>query len=170
MHLKISAAKWRLLRLGLNMLNVSQGWEDWMLSQITKFMGPTWGPPGSSRPQMGPMLAPWTLLSEMLYRTSDSSRALYYQLSLEANHPCHNNCREETTTMTYHRPCNDFFAPKSTVVFNVFLTHLYSAQFLLNVHDTFECCVFSVVKCLISILLRKQIQLAWLLSREHKGY
>ena len=26
-------------------------------------MGPTWGPPGSSRPQMGPMLAPWTLLS-----------------------------------------------------------------------------------------------------------
>ena len=26
-------------------------------------MGPTWGPPGSYRPQMGPMLAPWTLLS-----------------------------------------------------------------------------------------------------------
>ena len=26
-------------------------------------MGPTWGPPGSCRPQMGPMLAPWTLLS-----------------------------------------------------------------------------------------------------------
>ena len=33
------------------------------LTQITKFMGPTWGPPGSCRPQMGPMLAPWTLLS-----------------------------------------------------------------------------------------------------------
>ena len=26
-------------------------------------MGLTWGPPGSCRPQMGPMLAPWTLLS-----------------------------------------------------------------------------------------------------------
>ena len=25
-------------------------------------MGPIWGPPGSCRPQMGPMLAPWTLL------------------------------------------------------------------------------------------------------------
>ena len=25
-------------------------------------MGPTWGPPGSSRPQMGPMLVPWALL------------------------------------------------------------------------------------------------------------
>ena len=31
-------------------------------TQIAKFMGPTWGPPGSCRPQMGPMLAPWTLL------------------------------------------------------------------------------------------------------------
>ena len=34
-------------------------------SQIAKFMGPTWGPPGSCRPQMGPMLAPWALLSGM---------------------------------------------------------------------------------------------------------
>ena len=32
-------------------------------TQITKFMGQTWGPPGSYRPQMGPMLAPWTLIS-----------------------------------------------------------------------------------------------------------
>ena len=31
-------------------------------SQIAVFMGPTWGPPGSCRPQMGPMLAPWILL------------------------------------------------------------------------------------------------------------
>ena len=34
-----------------------------MMTQIAKLMGPTWGPPGSCRPQMGPMLAPWTLLS-----------------------------------------------------------------------------------------------------------
>ena len=32
-------------------------------TQIAKFMGPTWGPPGPYRPQMVPMLAPWTLLS-----------------------------------------------------------------------------------------------------------
>ena len=32
-------------------------------TQIAKFMGPTWGPPGSCRPQMGPMLAQWSLLS-----------------------------------------------------------------------------------------------------------
>ena len=34
-------------------------------SQITRFMGSTWGPPGSCRPQMGPMLTPWTLLSRI---------------------------------------------------------------------------------------------------------
>ena len=33
------------------------------ITQIAKFIGPTWGPPGSCRPQMGPMLAPWTVLS-----------------------------------------------------------------------------------------------------------
>ena len=31
-------------------------------------MGPTWDPPGSCRPQMGPMLAPWTLLSGTSFR------------------------------------------------------------------------------------------------------
>ena len=30
-------------------------------------MGPTWDPPGFCRPQMGPMMAPWTLLSGMAY-------------------------------------------------------------------------------------------------------
>ena len=32
-------------------------------TQIARFMGPTWGPPGPCWPQMGPILAPWTLLS-----------------------------------------------------------------------------------------------------------
>ena len=30
---------------------------------ITRFMGPAWGPSGADRTQVGPMLAPWTLLS-----------------------------------------------------------------------------------------------------------
>ena len=32
-------------------------------TQTAKFMEPTWGPSGSCRPQMGSMLASWTLLS-----------------------------------------------------------------------------------------------------------
>ena len=42
---------------------LNQPWYSKVYTQIVKFMGPTWGPPGSSRPQMGLMLAPWTLLS-----------------------------------------------------------------------------------------------------------
>ena len=42
-----------------------------VITQITKFMGPTWGPTGSCRPQMDPMLAPWTLLSGYTSRTWD---------------------------------------------------------------------------------------------------
>ena len=36
----------------------------WLITaQIARFMGPTWGPPESCRPQVGRKLAPWTLLS-----------------------------------------------------------------------------------------------------------
>ena len=34
-----------------------------VMTQIARFMGPTWGPPGSCWPQMGPMLVPGTMLS-----------------------------------------------------------------------------------------------------------
>ena len=43
------------------------------LSQIAKFMGPTWGPPGSCRPQVGLILALWTLLSGYICATFDIS-------------------------------------------------------------------------------------------------
>ena len=32
-------------------------------SQIARFIWPRWGPPGSDRARVGPMLAPWTLLT-----------------------------------------------------------------------------------------------------------
>ena len=34
---------------------------------IARFMGPTWGPSGAGRTQVGPMLVPWTLLSGQSY-------------------------------------------------------------------------------------------------------
>ena len=38
-------------------------------SLITKLMGPTWGPTRADRTQVGPMLAPWTLLSGFIFKT-----------------------------------------------------------------------------------------------------
>ena len=37
-------------------------------SLIARFMGPTWGPSGADRPQVGPILAPWTLLSGITHQ------------------------------------------------------------------------------------------------------
>ena len=48
-------------------------------AQIAKFMGPTWGPPGSCRPQMGPMLAPWTLY-QGVYCADEYVRQLWWHL------------------------------------------------------------------------------------------
>ena len=61
------------------------------ISQIAKFMAPTWGPSGSCRPQMGPMLAPWTLLSGMFNTLHNSSlpkrilRHVLYNILVLAN-------------------------------------------------------------------------------------
>ena len=45
-------------------LKGSNGDPEYLVPQIAEFMGPTLDPPGSCRPQMGPVLTPWTLLSE----------------------------------------------------------------------------------------------------------
>ena len=56
----------------------------WKPSLIARFMGPIWGPSGADRTQVGPMLAPWTLLSGMIFPLSDilksNSKANYLQL------------------------------------------------------------------------------------------
>ena len=73
--------------------------ENHDMSQIAKLMGPTWGPPGSCRPQMGPMLAPWTLLSGVLPHFISHSRLVYAILALY-------QFSEHTTTESINtRPC-----------------------------------------------------------------
>ena len=66
-HFKVSCGKLRPFCFGLNVLNDTTPvlYCDHCIvgTQIARFIGPTWGPPGSCRPQMGPMLARWTLLS-----------------------------------------------------------------------------------------------------------
>ena len=50
---------------------------DIIYPQIARFMGPTWGPPGSCRPQMGPMLTPRTLLSGSEFHIQCHCHAIY---------------------------------------------------------------------------------------------
>ena len=49
-------------------------------SQIANFRGPTWGPPGSCRPQMGPTLAPETLLPGLLTTVDPFGRTILVSL------------------------------------------------------------------------------------------
>ena len=44
-------------------------------SQMERFMGSAWNPPGNDRTQVGPMLAPWTLLSGLLLVYCDISNS-----------------------------------------------------------------------------------------------
>ena len=55
-------------RISQQLLMVNFVVKNYTIPPIAKFMGPAWGPPGSSWPQMGPMLAPWTLY----YRDSNA--------------------------------------------------------------------------------------------------
>ena len=50
---------------------------------ITRFMGPTWDPSGADRTQVGPMLAPWTLLS------GTTSSQVIYDTDANWNSFCH---------------------------------------------------------------------------------
>ena len=42
---------------------MSRTWWYVHITLIARFMGPTWDPSGADRTQVGPMLAPWSLLS-----------------------------------------------------------------------------------------------------------
>ena len=44
-------------------------------------MRPTWGPSGSCRPQMGPMLAPWTLLSGLISKQQYVTQTTFFKNS-----------------------------------------------------------------------------------------
>ena len=65
-------------------------------TQIAKFMGPTWGPPGSCRPQMGPTLAPWTLLPGHWLQWRHNGRD---SVSSHQPHDCLLNCLFRRTSM-----------------------------------------------------------------------
>ena len=66
--------------------------------QIARFMGPTWGPPGSCRPQMGPMLAPWTLLSGTAHLTGRTQFPLI--TAMVALHKCPSGYSQGRLTAT----------------------------------------------------------------------
>ena len=60
----ISGALWESTGLSLGQSQTYHMEKESVHTLIARFMWPTWGPSGADRTQVGPMLAPWTLLSE----------------------------------------------------------------------------------------------------------
>ena len=56
------------------------------ISQIAKFMGPKWGPTGSCQPEMGPTLAPWSLLPGYTPCCWNVWRTCVHMLMLQTNY------------------------------------------------------------------------------------
>ena len=55
-------------------------------SLLANFMGPTWGPSGADRTQVGPMLAPWTLLSGIVCHSFMWQKAAYNKYKRTLGH------------------------------------------------------------------------------------
>ena len=62
-HSGIDARNHQLCVVIVAAVNRSRDLVEHLKTPIAKFMGPTWGPPGADRTQVGPVLALWTLLS-----------------------------------------------------------------------------------------------------------
>ena len=60
-----------IILMGMLYTRYAGAWLYIITTQIASLMGPTWGPPGSCRPQVGPMLAPGTLLSGYISRRNE---------------------------------------------------------------------------------------------------
>ena len=57
---------------------------QWLWTITARFIGPTWGPSGADRTQVGPILAPWTWLSGKV-----------------ANHSSYRSCRRSDSMLQW---------------------------------------------------------------------
>ena len=95
---------------------------------IARFMGPTWGPPGDDRTQVGPMLATWTLLSGNLTLFGREITKLYgflhrYNLTLTRRiiisyNWHHNILKENNTSRVRNGTACAFLAYTTSAVFD----------------------------------------------------
>ena len=61
-------------------------WYNWSPALIARFMGPTWGPSGADRTQVGHMLALWTLLSWRVWEINQNPLLLICLNSLNVTY------------------------------------------------------------------------------------
>ena len=75
------------------------------LPLIARFMGLIWGPFGADRTQVGPMLAPWTLLSGVPCAHSGLERHIYLSLKWSLSYLCILASKHVKYSLTYCLLC-----------------------------------------------------------------
>ena len=84
---------------------------------ITRFMGPTWGPSGADRTQVGPMLAPWTLLSG--YQLDWSTWNIVVCNPVPQKGKLASQPSECSTTFMAHKKCKEMLQPANNHQFHI---------------------------------------------------
>ena len=105
------------------------------LSLIAIFMGPTWGPSGADRTQVGPMLAPWTLLSgvSLNWGSYDREDGLRIE-SLPDSYPLHKSLQHPPHANSYFAPIR--YGCSHSVPIRVRYTPRYPTKSPLDLHRT----------------------------------
>ena len=102
-----------------------------ILLPITRFMGPTWAPSGADRTQVGPVLAPWTLLSgthwQFLYLDTDINAFKIYLWNLYVSFPYSSITSQQSIHGGFPISNGDFHCQRTRlpciIGFNTFLCH-----------------------------------------------
>ena len=81
-----------------------------IVSHIAGFMGPTWSPPGSCRPQIGPILAPWSLLSGLTWSIANTE----YRMHKDFNNPLQYTC-----DISHMHSLSIYISPSSLINFDL---------------------------------------------------
>ena len=133
-------------------------------------MGPTWGRPGSCRPQMGTILAPWTLLSGTRHLLSYCRHWSYQSISSEvmlAGHMhIHNMCK---VLCMYKVLLRDI---KSGIIQSVNRRNVRYFQLTLSIYVV-ECikagkiCFFEIVFIFVAVYCKYNEYIGW---RYNSGY
>ena len=105
------------------------------ITQITRFMGPSWGSPGSCRPQVDPMLPAWTSLSGYVYVISlllaekggdQSELILLMAFDKLKNRPINKDCGKWNILLSSDR-C---LQPLLVAINNFCWSHIYTMNYM----------------------------------------
>ena len=142
------------------------GYTDNVGPQVARFVGPTWGPTGADKTHVGPMLAPWALLSGTpchltwrIIKINNEPTFVYFLLERELQRIHEDNLMDINHKNTYvyiFNSVTEIFIGKlgTYIYFDIFSIALYCTVFIHRcrpIRGSIEYIVLASDECLLSI-------------------